>query len=566
MRLLRAHLWPQRRALLAAAVWTTLGAAPTFASGLVVAAALDHGFLVGDTAVGLALLAALAGLYGVAALSTREATPWLARSIEPMRDGLLREVAGAVLGRAVAGEQIASGGAGVAQATSQVETVRGLASALLRSARALVAPLVGAGIGLVALSPVLAAIVLPPLALSLVLYGVALRRLSARQRAVVLAGEALADAAATVLEGRRDVAACAADGWAAREVGARIDAEASATVALGRAETVRAAVLLLGVQAPLVAVLAAAPTLLAHGYVSIGAVAGAATYLVAGLQPALAALVQTGSAWILGLLVVVGRLGEATAAVAAEPAGGRVARGGALVLENVTFAWAPGADPVVDGVSLSLRTGAHLAVVGPSGIGKSTLAALAAGILRPNEGRVLLGDVDLRECDDTLRRRVALIPQEAYVFAGTLRDNLAYLRPDASDDAIRAAVRAVGLEATVARVGGPAAELPPGGGALSAGERQLVALARVWLAPADVVILDEATSHLDPAAEARAEAALAARGVTLVVVAHRISSALRAERVLVLDGASAALGTHAELVRTSPLYAELVGQWNRAAA
>ncbi|SPL90825.1 unnamed protein product [[Actinomadura] parvosata subsp. kistnae] len=119
---------------------------------------------------------------------------------------------------------------------------------------------------------------------------------------------------------------------------------------------------------------------------------------------------------------------------------------------------------------------------------------------------------------------------------------------------------AVGADRLVDELGGYDAPVEPG--ALSAGQRQLVALARAYLAPAAVVILDEATCHLDPAAEAVAEAAFARRGGTLIVIAHRLTSALRARRILLMDGTRITLGTHEELVRTSPLYADLAGHWH----
>jgi ATP-binding cassette subfamily C protein len=122
------------------------------------------------------------------------------------------------------------------------------------------------------------------------------------------------------------------------------------------------------------------------------------------------------------------------------------------------------------------------------------------------------------------------------------------------------AVAAVGLTALVTRLGGYSAEIHSG--MLSPGERQLIALARAYLAPARLVILDEATCHLDPAAEARAEEAFIRRGGTLLVIAHRLTSALRARRILVMDGTSVQLGGHEEMLAVSPLYADLVGRWN----
>jgi ATP-binding cassette subfamily C protein len=152
-----------------------------------------------------------------------------------------------------------------------------------------------------------------------------------------------------------------------------------------------------------------------------------------------------------------------------------------------------------------------------------------------------------------------VIPQEAYVFTGTVRENLTYLHRDATDAELDQAIEAVGASRLVRRVGGPAAMIRPA--QLSAGERQLLALARAYLSPAPLAVLDEATCYLDPEAERVAEEAFAARPGTLIVIAHRVSSALRARRILVLDGSHAMLGSHQTLLTESTLYAELVGHW-----
>jgi ATP-binding cassette subfamily C protein len=225
----------------------------------------------------------------------------------------------------------------------------------------------------------------------------------------------------------------------------------------------------------------------------------------------------------------------------------------------VSFAYGPDAAPVIDGLSLTVPDGDHLAVVGPSGIGKSTLSLLATGLLEPGQGTVSLGGVPATEADPSVR---ALIPQEAYVFDGTLRENLCYLRPDASDHALGQAVSAVGAGKLAARLGGFEAVVDPS--ALSAGERQLVALARAYLSPARLVILDEATCHLDAAAEERAEHAFADRPGALIVIAHRMTSARRADRILVLDGTRAWLGGHEDLLADCDLYRELHGHWSAA--
>jgi ABC-type multidrug transport system fused ATPase/permease subunit len=563
-RLLCRHLRSQRQALLRLMAWSALEAVPVFVSGLFLANAIDRGFLAGRPLVGFGWLAALAVLWLMGALGTRQLYPWLAATIEPLRDSLVTAVVTASLRRALGGDQTA-GGSSVAQATDQVEEVRGLFSTLLRNLRQLLSAGIATVGGLTILSPQLALIATPFVLLALAVFVGLLRILLVRYRAVVLRGERISATAAPVIDGIRDVIACGAEARAAREMGQAIEAQAEASRAYARAAMLRLPVMTLGVHLPLLVLLAMSPWLVTHYHLTTGQIVGGAVYVVSGLQPAIQALISTGGTILVSLGVVLSRLAEACAEppTLSTAMSRPVPAGYDLMAEGITFAYSPHAEPVVRDLTLVVPEGLHLAVVGPSGVGKSTLANLLAGLDRPQRGEVRLGGLALERVNERhLRRTIALIPQEAYVFAGTLRDNLTYLQPKATTSEVEKAVTAVGLEETISRLGGYDAEILAAGGTLSTGERQLIALARVFLSPAQVVILDEATCHLDPVAEDRAERAFAERPGTLIVIAHRISSALRADHILVMDGADAVLGTHEDLLGRSTLYAELVGHWS----
>jgi ATP-binding cassette subfamily C protein len=309
---------------------------------------------------------------------------------------------------------------------------------------------------------------------------------------------------------------------------------------------------------PLLMLLAAGPWLAGRG-VTTGTLLGGLTYVLLGLQPALGSVMSALGDSGLRYVVTLGRiLDTGPPAATSEPA--VVPGGHQLRFHQVSFAYGPQAEPVLRALDLSVPEGDHLAVVGPSGVGKSTLAGLICGLLPPTQGRLLLGGTPPTHLSPAqLARTRVLIPQEAYVFSGTVLDNVTYLRPTASATEADRAIEAVGAEALVRRLGGPAAPIRPS--QLSAGERQLIALARSYLSSAPLAVLDEATCHLDPEAERRAEEAFAARPGTLIVVAHRISSALRAQRILVLDGNRATVGQHTTLLRDSPLYRDLLGHW-----
>ncbi|YCK42765.1 ATP-binding cassette domain-containing protein [Actinomadura sp. ATCC 39365] len=568
-RFLAGLLRARRRPLLTALAWSLVEAAPALLAGLLVATAVDRGFLADRPGVGMAWLGLLGVTMVVRSLATRLMFPHLAAVVEPMRDELVRAVAGAAVRRAADGGE-APDAAALSRLTGQVETMRKLVSMMLRTSRELGMSVIAALVGLLVLSPVAAAVAAGPLVLALAAFARLMPALTARQRALMLAEERLTAQATPIVAGLRDVAACGARDQATDTLRALVSAQAAAARALARAGAGRRVAVLLGAHAPLVGLLVLARPLIEGGRLSAGEVVGAVTYLFTGLEPALRTILDTLGGWGVGLAATTRRIAETISvpgpvAPDTPDTPDAVPTGHELRAERLTFAYAARATPVVRDLDLTIGEGGHLAVVGPSGVGKSTLALLMTGLLRPTGGRVRLGGRPLASIPGTLvRSRIALVPQEAYVFAGTVRENLAYLWPpgDSPDDErLRASVAAVGAGPLVERLGGIGGEIEEPS-ALSAGERQLVALARVHASPADVLILDEAGCHLDPAAELRAELALAARPGTLVVIAHRISSAARARQVLLMDGTTVLTGTHPELIDRSPLYADLVGRWH----
>ncbi|SCX49448.1 ATP-binding cassette, subfamily B [Klenkia marina] len=235
---------------------------------------------------------------------------------------------------------------------------------------------------------------------------------------------------------------------------------------------------------------------------------------------------------------------------------------GEVVLDDVTFAYRGAPAPALRGVTLRIAPGETVALVGETGAGKSTVVKLVARFYDPTDGAVLVDGRDLRTLDLAgYRSRLGVVPQEAHLFDGTVRDAIAYGRPDADDVAVEAAARAVGAHEMVAALPeGYRTRVGERGRSLSAGQRQLLALARAELVDPDVLLLDEATASLDLASEAavnRAADAVAGRRTT-IVVAHRLTTAARADRVVVLDhGRVVQSGPHEQLLRVEGPYALL---------
>ena len=560
MTYLRA-LRDQRRGIAVLLGWSVLEGIPALLSGRLVGLAVDRGFAAGRPWTGVAWLLAFAAVAVLGGFGLRQVFTHLGAVVEPLRDALVRQVVRGVLH---AGSQTRQPDASaVARITRHVEVVRDATAGVLVQARALLVTTTAALVGLATTVSSLAWLVILPVVAALVLFALLLPSLARGQRRLVLADEQAASVAGTVLLGIRDVKAVNGTDHALRDVMRQVDHQASATVRMAFATALRGTVIALGGFAPLVLLLLMAPAMVRAGTLTAGEVLGAVVYLSTSVQPALRRLADTTSTIVLRLVVALRRLAEA-APPPNTPTGDAVPTGHDLELRNVTFGWSPTAEPVVRHLDLTLPEGSHLAVIGPSGIGKSTLAGLITGLVEPQTGEVRYGNTPVRTLVPALRHDlIALVPQETYLFTGTVRENLALLAPTASDEALLNAATAVGASTLITKLGGLSAPLHHHN--LSSGEAQLLSAARVHASPATVVILDEATSALDPAAEAHVEQAFAHRDGTLIVIAHRLSSAQRADLVLLMDGGDPLLDSHDHLLATSPLYRDLMAAWDRPA-
>jgi ABC-type multidrug transport system fused ATPase/permease subunit len=315
---------------------------------------------------------------------------------------------------------------------------------------------------------------------------------------------------------------------------------------------------------PVVGALLIGGLLALHGHATLAQVTAVTLYFQQLVDPVDRLLgwldeLQIGAS-SLARLVGVGRVPADRATTGAQP------QGEELRADDVHFAYREGRD-VLHGINLVVRPGERIAMVGPSGAGKSTLGRLLAGIHGPRTGSVTVGGVPLVELEvDQLRREVALVTQEQHVFVGSVADNLRLARPSADDDQLRSVLRSIDAYDWVqALPDGLATAVGSGGYVLTPAQAQQIALARLVLADPHTLVLDEATSLLDPRAARRLERSLAAvvDGRTVIAIAHRLHTAHDADRVaVVIDGRIVELGSHDELIAERGSYADLWASWH----
>ncbi|OLD98972.1 MAG: hypothetical protein AUG91_07780 [Actinobacteria bacterium 13_1_20CM_4_69_9] len=315
----------------------------------------------------------------------------------------------------------------------------------------------------------------------------------------------------------------------------------------------------------LIVVLLAAASMYKDGKISLGTVTAFVLYLIQLFDP-----IGRFTEWLgefrqglAALAKIVGLL-EVPVSIAQKPTAVELPHEGALALRSVTFGYRK--RPVVRDLTLEVASGEHVALVGATGAGKSTVAKLLTRQYDPQRGSIALGGVDLRDATlASLRRQIVLLPQEGHLFTGTIADNVRLAHPDATDDDVRRALRTIGaLDRFESLPQGLETDVQTRGLRLSAGERQLVGIARIALADPAVIVLDEATSSLDPATEVAVETALSAvaEGRTVITIAHRLSTAQRADRVAVMEhGRVVEVASHDELVEQGERYARLWASW-----
>ena len=553
------YLLRDKGALVRVAIWGLASALPALVAGRLVASAVDSA-VAGETFTLTLHLAALAASGVVGALSLLALSRSGADTIRRLRLGLTRDVIHATLHREVHDRASRKGVELLQHLPAVLESMAGF----LRATLPLALAALGSLLGLATISWVLLATAAPWVLLGLAFQYYYVRTLANRMRDEMTATEVAHAETASVLEAARDLVAANAIQFGIDRVGQRLESSLQASVALAKNRVKGNTVLIVTtIHAPVISALIVTPILLRAGSLSAGEVVGGLMYLVAGLGSA------TGLTGLLTDIMVTMRVYFARLRDADSDTGqpsreatlvSKVGDTPTLRARGVSFRYGGAAKPIVSAFDLDVRFGESVAIVGPSGVGKSTLAWLLSGLLPPDEGVVTLSDVPLHSMANR-HALIAVVPQESYVFHGTLRENLLYLNQDRSDAEIASVIESIGLQRVIDRVGGLDAAVNIEKSSLSEGEQQLIGLARTLLSSASILVLDEATCHLDPHLANHAEQAIRGSGRTVITVAHRMSSVTGADRLVVLEGEHALVGTPGHVRAHSDLFRQFESLW-----
>ncbi|MEA3075707.1 MAG: ATP-binding cassette, subfamily bacterial [Actinomycetota bacterium] len=565
-------LRPYRRQVLLSAVVMVLFTGCALAGPLFVRYGIDHGLRHRDKG---ALDMAVIG-YGIVAVASlvlsRTQIMLVTRVGEQFLRDMRRRVFRHLLGQSMAFYDSEQTGKLVARMTSDIDSLTELVQQGLVMFVTNALLLVFTIVILVSLSPVLAAACLVALPI-VILASIKFRRDS--NKAYLDVRDRIGQTLSTLQEGISGVRVIQAFGQEENTIGrfgqhntAQLDANMHATRISARYFPV-IEIAGIGTTAALVGI---GGVLQHRGLVSVGTIGAFVLYLTNLFEPVqqlsqLFNVLQSAAAALsklFGLLDTKSVLAERSGAVDLPLVGD-------FEVADLGFSYVSTRDVVLDDVSLSIRHGERVALVGPTGAGKSTLAKLMARLYDPTVGSVSYGGVDLRDATfASLRERICVVPQEGFLFYGTVLDNVRIGASGATDDDVVAALQRIGIYEHFASLPeGLQTPVQERGSRLSAGERQLVSLARAALANPAVLVLDEATSNLDPGTESTVEHALNVlmEGRTVIVIAHRLSTAERADRVAVVDaGGIVEMGPHHELVNAGGRYAALFASWSGASS
>jgi len=414
------------------------------------------------------------------------------------------------------------------------------------------------------LDPVLLGVTLTALAVAAAVIGLVVPRINRAARRAQESVGVMGAALERMFGAFRTVKASGAEGREGRRVSQAATQAWASSVRAARWQALAGNTAGLAIQAAIIAVLSVGGTRVASHAISVATLVAFLLYIYY-LMPPINQIVSSISQYQVGAAAVA-RIREAQA-LPVEPeeqaaAGVAAAGPAAVAFEDVIFRYRPELPLVHHGVSFAIEPGGMTAFVGPSGAGKTTVFSLIERFYDAEQGQVLLDGVEVRDWPvDRLRAQIGYVEQDAPVLSGTLRENLLFGAPDATEDELRAVLATARLDELVGKLpDGLETTVGHRGTKLSGGERQRVAVARALLRRPRLLLLDEATSQLDAVNEAalRDTIADAARTTTVLVVAHRLSTVTMADRIVVMDaGRVRAIGTHAELVATNPLYAEL---------